>query len=80
MQTAQHSNTPCKVFIHPTAANPAAVERIQQASGRLVIISNGRAQLALADHAIDRRFFVNPKALPSHDDHEGFGPFDGSAA
>lgn len=77
--TAQHSTTLCKVFIHPTAANPAAVERIQQASGRLVIIANGRAQLAALDHLGGRRFFVNPKAHPAHDDYEGFGPFDGAA-
>lgn len=77
--TAQHSTTPCKVFIHPTAANPAAVERIQHASGRLVIISNGRAQLAVLDHLEGRRFFANPKAAARHDDYEGFAPFDGAA-
>lgn len=76
---AQHSNTPCKVFIHPTAANPAAVARIQAASGRLVIITDGRAELAALDHLETRRFFVNPKAHPAHDDYEGFGPFGGAA-
>jgi hypothetical protein len=76
---AQHSNTPCKVFIHPTAANPAAVARIQAASGRLVIITDGRAELAALDHLEHRRFFAFPKELPSHDDLEGFAPFDGAA-
>lgn len=77
MQTAQHH--PCKVFIHPTAANPATVELIQQATGRRVIIADGRAQLAALDRLEGRRFFVNPKAHPAHDDYEGFGPFDGAA-
>lgn len=80
MSTAQHSTTPCKVFIHPTAANPATVKCIEQATGRLVIIADGRAELAAFDHLEGRRFFVNPEAHPAHDDYEGFGPFGGDAA
>ena len=79
MSTAQHSTTPCKVFIHPTAANPATVECIEQATGRMVIIADGRAELAAFDHLEGRRFFATPKAQATHDDYEGFGPFDGAA-
>lgn len=38
MQTTQHSNTRCQVFLHPAAATSrAAVIAIQQSTGMLVI-------------------------------------------
>lgn len=43
MQTPKHSNTRCPIYLHPAAAHPAAVERIQQRTGLLVIINQGRA-------------------------------------
>lgn len=47
MQTTQHSNTRCPVYLHPAAAtSPDAVERIQQSTGLLVIINQGRATVA----------------------------------
>jgi hypothetical protein len=40
MQTTQHNNTRCPVYLHPTAAtNPSAVIAIQQTTGLLVIIN-----------------------------------------
>lgn len=46
MQTTQHSNTRCPVFLHPAAAtSPAAVERIQRSTGLLVIVNLGRATI-----------------------------------
>lgn len=53
MQTTQHSNTRCPVYLHPTAAtSPAAVERIQRSTGLLVIVNLGRATIAPAPAAI----------------------------
>lgn len=47
MQTTQHSNTLCPVYLHPTAAtSPATVERIQRHTGLLVIANRGRATIA----------------------------------
>lgn len=38
MQTTQHSNTRCPVYLHPTACSSrAAVEEIQRRTGLLVI-------------------------------------------
>lgn len=49
MQTTQHSNTRCPVYLHPAAAtSPAAVERIQRSTGLLVIVNLGRATIAPA--------------------------------
>lgn len=42
MQTTQHSKNRCPVYLHPAAAHPAAVERIQQRTGLRVIIKQGR--------------------------------------
>lgn len=40
MQTTQHSNTRCPVYLHPSACSSrAAVEAIQQRTGLLVITS-----------------------------------------
>ena len=48
MQTTQHSNTRCPVYLHPAAiTSPAAVEAIQRRTGLLVIINLGRPAAAL---------------------------------
>lgn len=48
MQTTQHSNTRCPVYLHPAAiTSPAAVEAIQRRTGLLVIINLGRPASAL---------------------------------
>lgn len=66
MQTTQHSNTRCPVYLHPAAAtSPAAVERIQRSTGLLVIINLGRATIAPA-----------PAAIATNDQ----GPWNGDAA
>ncbi|WP_426177729.1 hypothetical protein [Pseudomonas sp. TWRC1-2] len=66
MQTTQHSNTRCPVYLHPAAAtSPAAVERIQRNTGLLVIVNLGRATIAPA-----------PTATASDD----LGPWGGDAA
>ena len=40
MQTTQHSNTRCPVYLHPSACSSrAAVEAIQRRTGLLVITS-----------------------------------------
>ncbi|KRD02515.1 hypothetical protein ASE33_18100 [Pseudomonas sp. Root9] len=53
MQTKQHSNTRCPVYLHPSAAtSPADVERIQRSTGLLVIVNLGRATIAPAPAAI----------------------------
>ena len=45
MDTA-HSKTSCPVYLHPAAArNPATVQRIQQATGHVVVLSAGRPTL-----------------------------------
>lgn len=46
MQTTQHSNTRCPVYLHPTACSSrAAVEDIQRRTGLLVISSpKGRTE------------------------------------
>lgn len=66
MQTTQHRNTRCPVYLHPAAASsPAAVERIQRNTGLLVIVNLGRASIAPA-----------PAAIASDDQ----GPWGGDAA
>ncbi|MBY8971856.1 hypothetical protein J1G33_15750 [Pseudomonas sp. P867] len=66
MQTTQHSNTRCPVYLHPAAAtSPAAVERIQRSTGLLVIVNLGRATVA-----------PPPVAVASDDQ----GPWGGNAA
>lgn len=53
MQTKQHSNTRCPVYLHPAAAtSPAAVKRIQCSTGLLVIVNLGRATIAPAPAAV----------------------------
>jgi len=66
MQTTQHSNTRCPVYLHPAAASsPAAVERIQRNTGLLVIVNLGRPTIAPAPVAV------------TNDDQ---GPWGGDAA
>ena len=49
MNTTQHTNTRCPVYLHPAAAtSPTAVERIQRSTGLLVIVNLGRATIAPA--------------------------------
>ena len=53
MQTTQHSNTPCRVYIHPAACTSrASVEAIQHQTGRLVIIT-APGRIALANQRVD---------------------------
>ena len=48
MQTTQHSNTFCPVYLHPAAAtNRAAVIAIQQTTG-LLVIANTRSKTSPA--------------------------------
>lgn len=48
MQTTQHSNTRCPVYLHPAAiTSPAAIETIQKRRGLLVTINLGRPAAAL---------------------------------
>lgn len=66
MQTTQHSNTRCPVYLHPAAiTSPAAVEAIQHSTGLLVIVNIGRPATAL------------PARPVATDD---FGPWGGDAA
>jgi hypothetical protein len=66
MQTTQHSNPRCPVYLHPAAAtSPAAVERIQRNTGLLVIVNLGRVTM---EHA---------PAIVIADDH---APWGGDAA
>jgi hypothetical protein len=68
MQTTQHSNTRCPVFLHPaTCSSRAAVEAIQRRTGLLVITTlKGRTEAIQA--------FNTPAADNSH------SPFGGDAA
>jgi hypothetical protein len=48
MQTTQHSNTRCPVYLHPAAATSrAAVIAIQQTTG-LLVITNARSKTRTA--------------------------------
>lgn len=52
MQTTQHSNTRCPVYLHPAAATSrAAVIAIQQTTG-LLVITNTRSKTRSA-HLVD---------------------------
>lgn len=68
MQTTQHSNTRCPVYLHPSAcSSPAAIEAIQHRTGLLVITSpKGRTAAAQA---------VDTTAAAA-----STGPFGGDAA
>lgn len=46
MQTTQHNNTRCPVYLHPSAcSSPAAIKAIQHRTGLLVITnSKGRTK------------------------------------
>ena len=53
MQTRLHSNTPCRVYIHPAACTSrTSVEAIQRRTGRLVIIT-AQGRIALANQLVD---------------------------
>jgi len=43
MQTTQHSNTRCPVYLHPAATSRAAVTAILQTTG-LLVITNTRTK------------------------------------
>jgi len=68
MQTTQHSNTRCPVYLHPAACSSrAAVEAIQRRTGLLVITtSKGRTEA------------IQPFNTPAADDSSS--PFGGDAA
>lgn len=68
MQTTQHSNTRCPVYLHPSACSTrVAIEAIQLHTGLLVIITpKGRTEAIQA--------FNTPAADDSH------SPFGGDAA
>jgi len=68
MQTTQHSNTRCPVYLHPAACSSrAAVEAIQRRTGLLVITApKGRTEAIQA--------FNTTAADDSH------SPFGGDAA
>lgn len=86
MHSTQH--TRCPVLLHPACTtNPDAIRTIQQATGQLVVINGGKAQLQkphahfhFATGAVDifpanttgRRFVVT--------DESDNGPFGGDAA
>lgn len=66
MQTTQHKNTRCRVYLHPTACtSPSAVERIQLRTGLLVIINLGY-------HALAQR--------PTHGESKDLSTWGGDAA
>jgi hypothetical protein len=45
MQTTQHNDTRCPVYLHPTACSSrAAVEAIQRRTGLLVITTKGHTE------------------------------------
>lgn len=53
MQTTQHNNTPCRIYIHPAACTSrASVEAIQRNTGRLIIIT-APGRIALASQLVD---------------------------
>ncbi|KAF2395423.1 hypothetical protein [Pseudomonas frederiksbergensis] len=68
MQTTQHNNRRCPVYLHPAACSSrAAVEAIQRRTGLLVITTpKGRTEAIQA--------FNTPAAEDSH------APFGGNAA
>lgn len=86
MQTTQHARG--KVLLHPACTtNPDAIRAVQQATGQLVVINGGKAQLQKPEstflfvsgspdylHACheNRRFLLADELAP--------GPFGGDAA
>ncbi|PRB46467.1 hypothetical protein CQ009_05375 [Pseudomonas sp. MYb2] len=68
MQTTQHSNTRCPIYLHPAArSSRAAIEAIQHHTGLLVItIFKGRTEA------------IQPSDTVAADD--GTWPFGGDAA
>ncbi|WP_043309541.1 hypothetical protein [Pseudomonas sp. ML96] len=86
MQTTQHAR--CPVLLHPAITHsPDAVRAVQQATGQLVVITGGKAQLhkpeatfhfitGSADYLAagndNRRYFAVDEVTP--------GPFGGDAA
>lgn len=51
MQTTQHSNTRCPVYLHPSACSSCgAVEAIQERTG-LLVITNPKGRTATIKHA-----------------------------
>jgi len=68
MQTTQHSNTRCPVYLHPSACSSrAAVEAIQRRTGLLVITNpKGRTEA------------ISPLNTAAADDSHS--PFGGDAA
>ena len=68
MQTTQHSNTRCPVYLHPAACSSrAAVEAIQRRAGLLVITTpKGHTEA------------IQPLNTAAAD--EDFSPFGGDAA
>lgn len=85
MQTTQHAR--CPVLLHPaSSSNPDTIRAIQQATGQLVVIAGGKAQLQkpeptfiftsgsqdfLRSTNLDRRYFIVDELT---------GPFGGDAA
>lgn len=68
MQTSQHSNTRCPVYLHPYACSSrAAVEAIQRRTG-LVVITNPKG----------RTEAIKPLNIATADDSSW--PFGGDAA
>lgn len=68
MQTPQHGNTRCPVYLHPAACSSrAAVEAIQRRTGLLVITTPKGHTEAIQPH--------NPASAD-----EDFSPFGGDAA
>jgi hypothetical protein len=68
MQTTQHSNTRCPVYLHPSACSSrAAVEAIQRRTG-LVVITNPKG----------RTEAIKPLNTAAAD--ENSSPFGGDAA
>lgn len=50
MQTTQHSNTRCPIYLHPSACSSrAAIEAIQARTG-LLVISNQKGRTATIKH------------------------------
>lgn len=65
MQTTQHNNARCPVYLHPSACtNPEAVKEIQKRTGLLVIVAPGTRLAPVKVNVITH----------------GCGPFGGDAA
>ena len=69
MQTTQHSNTRCPVYLHPAAAsNPSTIDAIQRRTGLLVIVGG---------HHFARLGKAQPAAIELTE--TDFEPFGGAA-